>query len=244
MSARTVAVVGIVAALAGCGGGAYQDLDYSPAAVVDAAGEAAKTGSAARVQPPAEDKTPAKPAVMPKDAAEFVKALPANPRKMSDGLARNRGWNALNWANPADVSAWRKQKSADDVVLVVLLKGGDKDKAAVSRPVDIAADADGELRMDVYSAASQEVPIAFAAFASVDRVYSESAPQSLKPGWNRVVFDLSAPTFKTAASEWKNDTKLWGADDVREIAILFYLDKPAAFAIDGIEVDGKVTEPE
>ena len=178
----------------------------------------------------------------PTDPAEFVKVLPANPGSTSDGLVRSRDWKTLPWANPAEVSPWKKKKSGDDVVLVVMSKGGEGDKTAVSRLVKIAADATGEIRIDVYNAGPGAARIAVGVFASVDRVYSESLARDLKPGWNRVAFDLSAETFKTAASEWKNTAKLWGPDDLREIVILFYHDRPAAFAIDGVEIDGKVTE--
>jgi hypothetical protein len=259
VTTRSAAVVCFAIAFAGCGGGAYYDYDYSPAAVGLASGTAdtadtatagtpgetartPRTATAPPAKPPAKEAAAPKPAPAPKAPAEFVKTLPPNPRSITDGLVRVRNWKALNWANPADVAPWRKKKSGDDVVLVVTLKGGKGDKTAVSRPVGIVADAKGQLRMDVYNGGPKGVEIAFAVFASVDRVYSESVAKKLKPGWNRVAFDLSASTFKSAASEWKNNTKLWGAGDVRELAILFYSDKPTAFAIDGIEVDGKVTE--
>ena len=253
MSTRQAVVIGLAVVFAGCGGGAYYDYDYSPAAIGVSTDGAGATGTAeatpttptttrtTATKPAAKPKTGVKSAPLPKDPAELVKSLPANPRTIPDGLVRSRDWKALNWANPAQVSPWKKRKNGDDVVLVVTTRGGKGDKTAVSRAVGIAADTKGELRMDVYNAGSKEVPISFAVFASVDRVYSESVTQKLKPGWNRTVFSLSASTFKTASSEWKNNTKLWGAGDVREIAILFYSDKPAAFVIDGVEVDGKVT---
>jgi hypothetical protein len=256
VSAREAVVVGLAVAFAGCGGGEYYDYDYSPAAIGASTGASTGvdgtvgTAGAAETTPTTRTATAAKPATKPKaatkaapaptDPAELVKSLPANPRTITDGLVRSRDWKALNWANPAQVSPWKKRKSGDDVVLVATTSGGKGDKYAVSRAVGIAVDTKGELRMDVYNAGSKEVPVAFAVFASVDRVYSESVTKKVKPGWNRVVFSLSASTFKTASSEWKNNAKLWGAGDVREIAVLFYTDKPASFVIDGIEVDGTV----
>jgi len=234
VTARGSAVIGLAVLFAGCGGGGFYD-DYSSA-------NAAFTAADAQVMDVGEEEASPTPGPAPTDPAEFVKSLPANPRSISDGLVRSRDWKTLPWANPADVSPWRKKKGGDDVVLVVMSKGGKGDKTAVSRLVRVAAEATGEFRIDVYSAGPGAARIAVGVFASVDRVYSESMARDLKLGWNRVVFDLSEETFKTAASEWRNTSKLWGPDDLREIVILFYHDGPAAFSIDGIEIDGKVAE--
>jgi len=228
VTARGFAVIGLAVLFAGCGGSGFYD-DYSSAT-------AASTAVDVQVMDVGEEEAPSTPGPAPTDPAEFVKVLPA------DGLVRSRDWKALPWANPADISPWKKRKGGDDVVLVVMSKGGEGDKTAVSRLVRIAAEATGELRIDVYNAGPDTARIAVGVFASVDRVYSESLARELKPGWNRVAFNLSAETFKTAASEWKNAAKLWGPDDLREIVILFYHDGPAAFAIDGVDIDGKVTE--
>jgi len=234
VSARRSAAIGLAVLFAGCGGGGFYD-DYSSATSGPMAADV-------QAMPAGVEETPPAFGPAPTDPAEFVKNLSANPAGTSDGLVRSRDWKTLPWANPADVSPWKKRKDGDDVVLVVMSKGGEGDKTAASRLVRVAAEATGELRIDVYYAGPGAAKIAVGVFASVDRVYSESMARDLKPGWNRVAFDLSAETFKTAASEWRNSAKLWGPDDLREIVILFYHDRPAAFAIDGVEIDGKMTE--
>lgn len=183
------------------------------------------------------------PAAPAKDIKELVRTLPPNPSGSGDGLERSRAWKALDWANPAEVAGWKRSEGADDVVLVVRLKGGKRDKAAVSRPVDLALAKTGTLRMDVYNATARTIPVGFAVTASPDRVYSESIQKKASPGWSRVEFDLGANTYKSAASEWEHDVTMWGREDVRELIVLIYDPGTGDVALDRIQADVVEKEP-
>lgn len=214
--------------------GYYEEEDATAAAVsvtplTAEAEEGAEGGEESGVAP-----VPAASGVSPKD---FVKAMPSNPRAGADGLERDRGWKPLEWDNPCTASIWKRSEASDDAVLVVELEGGESDKAAVSRPVKLSFAESGTLRVDVYNSTSRAIPVAFAAFSSVDRVYSESKTQKAGVGWSHLEFDLGASTYKSSMSEWKNTAKLWGADDVREIVLLFYDGKAATLGVDRLEID-------
>jgi len=167
--------------------------------------------------------------------ASFVKGVPANPRGEGDGLEKSREWTVLDWANPAEVAAWKRREQGDDVILVTRLKGGKKDKVAVARAVNIALDTTGALGMDVYNGTDRKIDVAFAVHATVDDVYSESTTQPARPGWTHLEWDLSKSNFKTEASGWKNEVGIWGAQDIRRLVVLFYDSKEAAVAVDRIE---------
>ena len=97
----------------------------------------------------------------------------------------------------------------------------------------------GTLRMDLYNDSDREIRVAFAVFASADRVYCESELRAVQPGWNHIVFDLSASTFKTASSEWKHTAKIWRREDVHELALLFYDKAGVTLVVDSIQIDAK-----
>lgn len=174
---------------------------------------------------------------------DFVKALPPNPLAGRDGLERHLNWNPLEWDNPCEASVWKRSQATDDVVLTVSLKGGESDKAAVSREVKLSLAESGTLRVDVYNSTPRQIPVAFAVFSSVDRVYSESTAKKAGPGWTHLEFDLAEASYKTAASAWKHTAGIWGRKDVREIVLLFYSMDAGALAVDRLEVDVQ-TPPE
>jgi hypothetical protein len=208
----------------------------------DAASAVTVVPAAAEEEAEAASGVPATP-----DAGEvakaFVKGLPPNPLAGPDGLERDREWEPLTWDNPSSASVWKRAEGAADVVLVVGLNGGESDKAGVARGVSLSFAETGTLRMDVYNPTSRTIPVAFAAFSSVDRVYSESKAQKAGPGWNHLEFDLAASTYKTAASEWRHTARLWGPEDVVELVILFYDNGSVMLGVDRLEVDAEPRAP-
>ena len=253
-TARIAGVASLALVLAGCG--VYYDEEEdtgtegaAPVVVTPARVTETPTGTGTV------DVSPAKTETDVWDLKSFLKKIPANPVSGTpDGLARSRDWKVLDWANPAEISPWKWRRAADDVALVVKLDGGRLDKTAISRQLKLAVAEKGTLRMDVYNATMRHLPVAIAVYTSVDRVYFESKRRLLRPGWNRVVYELTASDFKCASSEWKHTAAIWGKDDVREIVLLFYGTKaPAAgvkaapagqkaatLAVDNIQVDGKL----
>ena len=254
MTARIAVVASLALVLVGCGVSYVEEEDTG----TEAAAPVVVTPARVTETPTARstvDLTPAKTETGAWDPKSFLKKIPANPVSGTpDGLARSRAWKVLDWANPAEVSPWKWRSAEDDVALIVKLDGGKLDKTALSRQLKLAVAEKGTLRMDVYNATMRHLPIAIAVFTSVDRVYFEGKRKLLRPGWNRVVYELTASDFKCASSEWKHTAAIWGKDDVREIVLLFYGTKaPAAgvkaapagqraatLAIDNIQVDGKI----
>jgi len=254
-TARITGVASLALVLVGCGVSyEYEGEDTgteSAAAVVVTPAPVTETPTVKATV----DITPAKTDSGVWDPKSFLKRIPSNPVSGTpDGLARSRDWKVLDWANPAEVSPWKWRSAADDVALVVKLDGGKLDKTALSRQLKLAVAENGKLRMTIYNATMRHLPIAIAVFTSVDRVYFEGTRKILRPGWNRVTYELTASDFKCASSQWKHTAAIWGKDDVREIVLLFYGTKaPAAgvkappagqkaatLAIDSIEVDGKI----
>jgi hypothetical protein len=225
-----VVVAGAVAG--GCGGG-YVDEYYEDVGAVTVEVSA----PAAEEDGPAVVSTKRSAAGDGWNPAEFVKSVPANPRGAANGLEKHREWQALDWANPAQVSAWKRHASGDDVVLVVNLKGGGKDKAAVLRAAEIAVEKNGRFALDVFNPTDREINVAFAVFAGLEDVYSESIAKPAAAGWSHLEWDLAAKTFKSEASGWKNSTALWGTDQVKRLVLLFYDSGKATLVIDDIQVD-------
>jgi len=240
MNSRKIVLMAIAAGvLAGCGATAVVEESASaPAAAVEVTPVAPQPAPAG----PAEQPTP--PQQVSFDVKAFLRAAPPNPNSGPDGLERSREWVVLDWANPAEVAAWKYRESLDDVVLVIRLKGGPRDKVAVMRPAALQLRKDGKLRMDVFNGTNREMAVAFAVQSTVDDVYSESVALPAKPGWTHLEFDLAAQNFKTAASDWKHTTTLWGPEEVRRLVLLVYDAGAGAVIVDRIEVDAEEAPPE
>ncbi len=252
--ARITGVASLALVLVGCGVSYYEEEDTATeaaAAVVVTPARVTETPAAKTTV----DLTPASTDTGVWDPKTFLKRIPANPVSGTpDGLARSRDWKVLDWGNPAEVSPWKWRSAADDVALVVKIDGGKLDKTALARQLKLAVAENGKLRMTIYNATMRHLPMAIAVFTSVDRVYFEGKRKILRPGWNRLIYDLTASDFKCASSEWKHTAAIWGKDDVRELVLLFYgMNAPAAgvkappagqkaatLAIDTIQVDGKI----
>jgi len=189
------------------------------------------------------------------EEGEFLAAIPPNPRRAADtspaeSAARRLDilgdWEALDWGNPAKVRG-HESPGEGRRTLVIRPSAGARGRTVVRLAESLPLAAKGKLRLDVWNATGREVPVAFGVWSGADFVYSESRPQTALPKrWSHIEFDLAARDFKTADSGWKHGSPLVGAEDVREVAILFHGNDPGALAVENIEadVDATVKRPE
>ena len=97
--------------------------------------------------------------------------------------------------------------------------------------------AKGKLQLDVCNTADEPIQLAFAVFTGDERHFTESETKEVYPGWNHVVFDLGAKSFKTEKTDWVHSTTIENRDAVTELTFLVYTRKTGALVIDGIGLD-------
>lgn len=130
-------------------------------------------------------------------------AAPATGAVAAASIALD-GWKgeAEQYSNPVALAVGedggRKQ-------MTITVTGGEKDKAAVCRSLSgVAIPATGILRCRIANTGQQAVPVTIAIKTGNGWVFHESERTSVKPGTQDVAFDLTAATFKSEATGWKN----------------------------------------
>jgi hypothetical protein len=174
------------------------------------------------------DETGVPPA--PAVAAPVVLPEPEKPlaSNASEGL-ETKGWQAENpqYSNPvqSEVVPLIGDEALAGVkrALKVTFGKGDKDKAALKKPVNLDASAEHVLSFQVRKQDKGSIRVAIAVKTG-NWVYYESTIQTVKAddGWKELRFDLKAATFKCQKSEWANTATIGDLDEVKEIQVLLY----------------------
>jgi len=217
-SFHAVAVIGSILLLAGC------DEERAP----EAQAPAAKPVVASAAPTPA-----AKPAAKPDPTA---------------GLTMVKTVELREWSSeaPAYTNAVSLQQGSEgqDKPLTISFSAGDKDKAAVRKSVGtLAVPAGGVLVLQVTNPNTFAVPLAIAVKTGKTWTYHESERVTVAPGGKapqQLVIDLAASTFKSEASQWKNNGAISGLDQVKELQICIYSQKqPGEIIVNAVDIRAK-----
>ena len=169
--------------------------------------------------------------VPPPPAAAAPAVLP-EPEKVASSATEGletKGWQPENpqYSNPAlsEVVPLLADEKLAGVkrALKVTFSKGDKDKAAIKKPVNLDASDEHVLSFQVRKQDTGSIRVAIAVKTG-NWVYYESTVQTVKAddGWKELRFDLKAATFKSQKSEWANTATVSDIDEVKEIQVLLY----------------------
>ena len=178
-------------------------------------------------------------------AAHFGTGTPAaaetaKPVAVSDGFeARGFDVESPQWSNPAQVKviAIAGDKSTNQVIEIAY-SAGDKDKAAVKRPLrGVAVGDHGDLKLYVFNRDKHPVRLAVA-LKTGNYVYHESRSVTVPIGdqWQEIRFPMRAKDWKSLASSWAHSSEVADLEDIKELQFLIYNGKDAGtLLLDGID---------
>ena len=157
--------------------------------------------------------------------AERAAALPASGKDELDGL-ETQAWNSLAEGNPAKLElVTLNEKPAQGAKRLALeLVGGTKDFTGVrcEGAWRLKTASSGKTVLVVYNDTGGALRMSIAYSVSGEYVWYESAPQTLKAGWNTVVLSQGAHDFKTASSGWRHEAALTKPEDCRAVTLIFH----------------------
>lgn len=169
----------------------------------------------------------------------LVEHLKPSPLKGRDGLVSYTGWLKAPWGNDLNITATTWGEATENHLLVLELKNGASEKCALSLPVKLSFEGVKIIALDVFNTSNKSMDVAFAVFSTPDRVFAESVRHPVMPGWNRVLFDVDAKTFKAKSTNWQHKQALYGRKDIREVVLLFYSPIATSVIVDGLFDTGK-----
>ncbi|MFH0771111.1 MAG: cellulase family glycosylhydrolase [Candidatus Omnitrophota bacterium] len=92
------------------------------------------------------------------------------------------------------------------------------------------------LTFNLYNA-GDAATVAAAISTGPNWLWYESVAQPINSGWNTLVFDLKADNWKSAASNWQNNTVISDLNQVKRVSIgVFGYSAPGSFYVDGIQL--------
>ena len=172
------------------------------------------------------------------DEPEKVK-IGASPAKAEEQRGLESGYWALEPnSNPAETTSVVTDDQPENRILRVAYKGGDADKSAIKKQTGLAAAETGNLSVSIFCGEDECPGVSFALVTGQDYNWQETPVTKLSKGWNKVALDLAAKTWKSKATEWKNEAALNGRDDVRAIALNIYNGKNSGtLYLDAFQID-------
>lgn len=78
------------------------------------------------------------------------------------------------------------------------------------------------LTFQLYNDTTDTVKAGLALMTGEPKEWQESSAVEVKPGWNTIVFDLKASTFKAERSGWASNLTLRNMNQLREVGLLIY----------------------
>jgi hypothetical protein len=145
----------------------------------------------------------------------------------AQGGLESKGWanEALQWSNPVKPQVISVATEAGNIpALQIDFSGGDKDKATIKRSARLTIGQDSVLAFLAKNSGEKPVSIAIAVKTGSKYLFHESPQQVIKTSdsFQKIKFDLKSANFKSAASNWENNTPVADLNDVKEIQILIY----------------------
>jgi hypothetical protein len=142
------------------------------------------------------------------------------------------GWQVVDWAAPAELEP---EPEARLRVHSAPVKDGEKTAIVMPYLGDLSAAERAVIQLENCDA-TREVGIALAVKTTDAHTYYELPPQVLEPGGKvDLAFDLKAADWKSEETSWEHQTTLAGADEPRELLVLFYHQgKGCELSLDGV----------
>jgi len=131
-------------------------------------------------------------------------------------------WSVEGWGNPGAVD--HLDAKTRKLMKLIFVPAG-KEKAAFRHSTGMGLPKNGKFTLQVYSEKSVDVSLALS--TSEAYIYHEAKRVAVKPGWNKLEFDVSAKMWKTASSEWNYTQEIESPGDVRAVDLLVYNQKAA-----------------
>ncbi len=161
-----------------------------------------------------------------KDSVSAAPPAPKIATSLQAGL-ESKGWNneALQWSNPVRPQIINITTEAGIIpALKIDFKGGDKDKATIKRSARLTIGQDSVLTFMAQNSGKKPLSIAIAVKTGSKYIFHESPQQLINNSedFQKLRFDLKAANFKSAASNWENNTPIADLNDVKEIQLLIY----------------------
>ena len=165
-------------------------------------------------------------------------ATPEPPKADPDKgcLEVRDGWKAQPWANPADITLLKDDKSGNQFLAVQMPGTGKADKTAIGLRVNGDISKRSKLIFNFYNSDKQNLPVSVA-FNTASGFFETQAIW-MKPGWNEgLVVDLNASDFKCAATEWAYKSPLKNKDQVSSILFVVNSRRTATIYLDFIHFE-------
>lgn len=150
----------------------------------------------------------------------------AQPPKVADGM-EGRGWDAESpqWSNAvtAKIVTLNTDQGSNQVIEVACT-GGDKDKAALKRPLrGLSLGENGELALYACNRGKMALRLAVA-LKTGNYVFHESQQLALPADgeWHEVRVNLRSQDWKSEASKWAYTAPVADLEDLKELQILIY----------------------
>jgi len=131
-------------------------------------------------------------------------------------------WSVEPWGNPGAVD--RVETKTRKLMKLIFVPAG-KEKAAFRHGTGLGLPKSGKISLQLYSEKALDLSLALSTTAAY--LYHEAKRVAVKPGWNKIEFDVTAPVWKTASSEWKYTQEVESSGDVRALDLLIYNQKSA-----------------
>ncbi len=131
-------------------------------------------------------------------------------------------WLVEGWGNPGAVDHVDAKKCK--LMKLIFVPAG-KEKAAFRHNTGMGLPKNGKFTLQVYSEKAIDVSLALSTAPAY--IYHEAKRVAVKPGWNKLEFDVSAKIWKTASSDWNYTQDVESSGDVRAIDLLVYNQKAA-----------------
>ena len=154
-------------------------------------------------------------------ARKLFKGIIVWPPKGPEGLEGRPGWRVERWGNPATVT--QEMRSAGDQVVIVKAQApAGKPNLAVSVEVRMDFRSREHVTLNATNESQADVKLALA-FRS-EHGYHETVSAPVKAGAKdkALTFSLTAPTFKTKATNWQFTAPLKGANLVTHFYLVSY----------------------
>ncbi|HEY3288788.1 MAG TPA: cellulase family glycosylhydrolase [Anaerolineae bacterium] len=169
--------------------------------------------------------------------------LPEDTGVLADFEEAESAWAPGAWPDFADSSATRvsivtTHATRGQHALQLDFDKRDQPKAIFILRRNLNLSRTTQLAFDLYNDTGSAESVGIAIRAG--NQWQESRASALKPDANAVSFDLTQPTFKTAATNWQYSSVLSGLDAVTELAIVIYPNRSGSVYMDNLLAEGSV----
>lgn len=148
-------------------------------------------------------------------------------------------WRLANWGDEAEIRTVLIDKAEENLALELQFNPNHKDRGkgmVLERDLSALPIAFDRIKLDVWSDLPDKT-LSLAIAVDTDQYY-ESQSMFLANGWNKgISFNLRQPTFKSASTQWRNNSAVRLDQVAKKVMLLFYKNqnKEGRIQIDNVE---------